>query len=150
MFNKDELLKRPNYLLTTYQNEIYRKLVTYMTANNLSQKDVAEKLGVSNAYVSQIINGNFNFTLKKLIELGLMIGKVPALEFVEFEEYWKREQRGTVVSPTVSVTINVNVQILPVQYVHVVHLHKPDFKSNPFITGMKNNINISEIGNCPN
>jgi transcriptional regulator with XRE-family HTH domain len=41
-----------------------------MKANNLNQGDVAKKLGVSNAYVSQILNGNFNFTLKKLIELG--------------------------------------------------------------------------------
>ena len=57
-----------------------------------TQKDVAERLGVSSAYVSQVLNGNFNFTLKKLIEIGVMIGKVPALEFVDAIEFWKREK----------------------------------------------------------
>ena len=92
MVNKKELLKRPNYLLTKYQNEIYRQLVEYIELNNLTQKDVAERLGVSSAYVSQVLNGNFNFTLKKLIEIGVMIGKVPALEFVDAIEFWKREK----------------------------------------------------------
>jgi transcriptional regulator with XRE-family HTH domain len=92
MFSKEELLKRPNYLLTKYQNEIYRQLVEYMQTNNLTQKDVAERLGASSAYVSQILNGNFNFTLKKLIEIGVMVGKIPALEFVDVSEFQKREK----------------------------------------------------------
>ena len=104
MFSKEELLKRPNYLLTKYQNEIYRQLVDYIQSNNLTQKDVAKRLGVSSAYISQILNGNFNFTLKKLIEIGLMVGKVPAVEFVDFNEFWRREKEGTVVRPTISVT----------------------------------------------
>ena len=67
--------------------DLYNELVNYMEANNFSQKDIAEKLGVSNAYVSQILNGNFNFTLKKLIEISLMMGKVPQLEFVDIDKY---------------------------------------------------------------
>ena len=63
MFNKEDLLKRHNYLLTKYQNEIYRQLVNYMKSNNLNQKDVAEQLHVSNAYISQVLNGNFNSAL---------------------------------------------------------------------------------------
>ncbi len=88
MINKDKLLLRPNYLLTRYQNEIFRQLGEYMEKNNLKKQDIAEALGVSNAYVSQILHGDFNFTLKKLIELGLLVGKVPMLEFVAKEEYW--------------------------------------------------------------
>ncbi len=91
MINKKELLTRPDYLLTKYQNEIYRQLVSYMEQNQLTQKDIAEQLGVSNAYVSQILNGNFNFTLKKLIELGLLIGKVPSIQFVDVADYWKQQ-----------------------------------------------------------
>src|SRR5258706_15850150 len=102
MTSKEKRLKYSNYLLTKYQNEIYRQLVAFMKANNRNQGDVAKKLGVSNAYVSQILNGNFNFTLKKLIELGLMIGKAPALEFIDFNEFWIR-QDGAVAKPTISV-----------------------------------------------
>jgi transcriptional regulator with XRE-family HTH domain len=102
MFSKEELLKRPNYLLTKYQNEIYRQLVEYMQVNNLTQRDVAERLGVSGAYVSQVLNGNFNFTLKKLIEIGLMVGKIPALEFVNVSEFQRRE-KGVTVRPAPSI-----------------------------------------------
>lgn len=93
MLNKKELLEGPEYLLTGYQNEIFRQLSAYMEKHQMSQKELAEKLGVSNAYVSQILNGNFNFTLKKLIELGLLIGKVPNIEFMDQDEFWKRHMK---------------------------------------------------------
>lgn len=104
MLSKKELLEGPEYLLTGYQNEIFRQLTAYMEMHNLTQKDIAKALGVSNAYVSQIMNGNFNFTLKKLIELGLLMGKVPHLEFLNQDEFWKRnkqhesQQKGKVIS----------------------------------------------------
>ena len=87
MLTQDELFETPDYLLTKYQNEIFRQLHEYMESNDLSQKDVAKKLGVSDASISQVLNGNFNFALKKLIELGLAIGKVPKIEFVNKEEF---------------------------------------------------------------
>lgn len=95
MLTHEELLEHPNYLLTTYQLEIYNQLSAYMKANNLQKQDIAEKLNVSRPYVSQILNGDFNFTLKKLIQLGLMMNKVPYLEFIDPEEYWRREKEGT-------------------------------------------------------
>jgi transcriptional regulator with XRE-family HTH domain len=75
MFTQEELLESPAYLLTLYQNEIFREVHGYMQEKGITQKELAKKLGVSDAYVSQILNGKFNFTLKKLIELGLAIGK---------------------------------------------------------------------------
>jgi transcriptional regulator with XRE-family HTH domain len=92
MISKDKLLKHPNYLLSKLQAELYRQLTSYMEKHNLSQKKVAKKLGVSTSYVNQIINGNFNFTLKKLIELSLHIGMVPTIEFVKIEDYWQIEK----------------------------------------------------------
>lgn len=110
MLSQKELLKSPNYLLSTYQLEIYRQISAYKKEKNLTQKELAKKLNVSNAYVSQILNGNFNFTLKKLIELGLMIGKVPYLEFINDSEYWRRKKYGTkeyiVESASYSLTID--------------------------------------------
>ena len=82
MFTKEELFESPAYLLTLYQNEIFREVHGYMQENGITQKELAIKLGVSDAYVSQILNGKFNFTLKKLIELGLAIGKIPKIKFV--------------------------------------------------------------------
>jgi len=91
MIKREQLLKRPNYLLTKYQNEIYRQLVEYMKERKISQSEIAQKLDVSNSYVSQILNGDFNFTLKKIIELALMIGKVPHIEFLSITDYWLKE-----------------------------------------------------------
>ena len=82
MFTKEELFESPAYLLTLYQNEIFREVHGYMQENGITQKELAKKLGVSDAYVSQILNGKFNFTLKKLIELGLAIGRIPKIKFV--------------------------------------------------------------------
>ena len=95
MLNHDELLKHPNYLLTTYNLEIYKQLAEYMKENKLKKKDVAKGLGFSQAYVSQIFAGKFNFTLKKIVELGLYVGKVPYLEYITPEEYWRRKKEGT-------------------------------------------------------
>lgn len=102
MLSKSELLNHPNYLLTTYQLEIYKQLSNYMSEHNLKKKDIAKKLDVSNSYVSQVLNGDFNFTLKKLIELGLTINKVPYLEFVTYDEYWRREKEGTVIKEVIT------------------------------------------------
>lgn len=82
MFTQEELFESPTYLLTLYQNEIFREVHGYMQEKGITQKELAKKLGVSDAYVSQILNGKFNFTLKKLIELGLAIGKIPKIKFV--------------------------------------------------------------------
>ena len=101
MRTKEQLLERPNYLLETYQNEIYRQVKTYMEQNNLSQKDFAKRLGeisgrpgpVSESYISQILNGHFNFTLKKLIELSIAIGKAPVLGFENIDDYWNKAEQ---------------------------------------------------------
>ena len=82
MFTQEEFFESPTYLLTIYQNEIFREVHGYMQEKGITQKELAKKLGVSDAYVSQVLNGKFNFTLKKLIELGLAIGKIPKIKFV--------------------------------------------------------------------
>lgn len=105
MIDKEGLRKWPNYHLTGAQSEIFRQLTTYMESRHLSQKEIAEKLGVSGSYVSQVLNGNFNFTLKKLIELGLLTGKVPQLEFVDFNQFWWEKWGRASVAVTVTTSI---------------------------------------------
>ena len=105
MIDKEGLRKWPNYHLTGAQNEIFRQLTAYMESHNLSQKEVAEKLGVSSSYVSQALNGNFNFTLKKLIELALLTGKVPQLEFIDFNQFWWEKWGRADVAVTVTTSV---------------------------------------------
>ncbi|SDG42543.1 Helix-turn-helix [Dyadobacter soli] len=91
MKTREDLLKSPAYWLTDVQIEVFNLLNSYMEENNLTQKQVAEKLNVSPSYVSQILNGNFNFTISKLIELALLVGKAPIIKFETIEQILNAE-----------------------------------------------------------
>lgn len=87
MIKREELLQTEEYWFETLQNEIYRMVAEYMGKEKMNQSQFAEKLGVSKGYISQIMNGNFNYTLKKLIELSLAVNKAPAIEFKDLKQF---------------------------------------------------------------
>ncbi len=91
MITREELLKTEEYWFETIQNEIYRQVEAYLRENNLTQSQFAEKLGVTKGYISQILNGNYNATLKKLIELSLAVEIAPVLDFQNLNEYIKED-----------------------------------------------------------
>lgn len=82
-----EYLKSPEYWLEKIQNDIFAELNNYKEENALNQNELAMKMKVSKGYVSQILNGNFNFTIRKLIELMLWIGKVPVIKFITLKQF---------------------------------------------------------------
>lgn len=149
MISKNELLSNPNYLLTKYQNEIYRQLINFMENNNLSQKEVAKKLGVSGSYVSQVLNGNFNFTLRKLIELGLMIDKVPLIDFIELDEFWVREKENVQNTPTISINVSLN---FPASIIQSESYSSLPNRGNTFteLSGGEQYITLDSMEFCPN
>jgi transcriptional regulator with XRE-family HTH domain len=83
LYSIQALRKQPEFILTQLQNDLYRDLIAYMGKNELSKKQLAEKLGVSPSYISQVLNGRFNFTVLKLVELSLAIDKVPVIRLEE-------------------------------------------------------------------
>lgn len=85
MITREVLIRTNEYWFETLQNEIYRQVDAYLKENKMTQNQFAEQLGVSKGYVSQVMKGEFNYTLKKLIELSLAVGKAPVLEFKSFE-----------------------------------------------------------------
>ena len=88
MLKQEELLKTPEYWFETIQNEIFRQVSEYLESNEgMNQTKLAEKLGVTKGYVSQVMNGNFNYTLKKIIELSLAVNKVPIFKFQDMDEF---------------------------------------------------------------
>ena len=91
MLKNNELVQRPEYWLETIQNEIFRQVAAYLKDNNLTQTQLAKQLGVSKGYISQIMKGEFNYTLKKLIEISLAIGKAPIIEFKPLAGFGKAE-----------------------------------------------------------
>jgi len=75
---REDILRHPAYWFENEQNEIYSQVTDYMEREGINQTQLAEKLSVGKSYVSQILKGNYNFSLKKWIELCLAIGIVPA------------------------------------------------------------------------
>lgn len=80
---RSELLNSKEYWIAKIQMDLFAEVKKYLLEQNLSRTALAEKLGVSKAYISQILNGDFNHRISKLVELSLAIGKVPSLEFVD-------------------------------------------------------------------
>lgn len=87
MITREELLKTEEYWFETIQNQIYRQVETYLHKNNLTKSQFAEKMDVTKGYVSQILNGSYNASLKKLIELSLAIEMAPVFDFQDLNEH---------------------------------------------------------------
>ena len=86
MFTREEILKSPDYWFEEAQNELYRQVVEYKESKGINQTELAKELGVSKGYISQVLKGEFNYTLKTLIEISLAIGKVPIIDYKAIEQ----------------------------------------------------------------
>lgn len=86
MVNREELIRSKEYWLEKIQNALFVELEDYIENNNLNKTKFAKKLGVSKSYLSQVLNGNFDHKLSKLIELSLAIDKIPIIKFEDIEK----------------------------------------------------------------
>ena len=84
-----ELISSRGYWIAKIQIDLFNQLEQYMTENNLSRTQLAEKLGVTKGYVSQILNGDFDHKISKLVDLALAMGKVPEINYVDLANYIK-------------------------------------------------------------
>lgn len=105
MITRLELLKSPEYWFENAQNELYRQVIEYKDRKGINQTELAKELGVTKGYVSQILKGEFNYTLKKLIEISLAIGKVPQIEYKSIQEVIQDDNRSHFLSVSDTDTI---------------------------------------------
>ncbi|MEO6902446.1 MAG: helix-turn-helix transcriptional regulator [Bacteroidia bacterium] len=89
MLTKKELFKTKEYWIVEMQDEIYRQVHDYMQKNNFNQNELADRWNVSKGYISQILKGDCNFSLKKLVELSLALDKAPIVKYVETGVYFE-------------------------------------------------------------
>lgn len=75
----------PSYWTQLIQILLFNHVEEYLKKTGMSKKDFASRLGVSKGYVSQILNGDFDHRLSKLVELALASGYVPKLDLVPIE-----------------------------------------------------------------
>lgn len=95
----DELIHTPEYWTTLMQLKLYEKVEKYLKENNLNRTQLAEKLGVSKGYISQVLNGNYDHKISKLVELSLAVGYFPDLAFNRIEKKtYSREEVDNILS----------------------------------------------------
>lgn len=94
MKNFQELLHTETYWTAKIQAELFAAVEDYLKENKLTRKAFAAQLGVSKGYVTQVLNGDFNHKISKLVELSLAIGKAPVFELENLEETVEKEKSG--------------------------------------------------------
>ena len=85
--DRKEVLMSPDYWTTHIQTMLYRCADDFMSENNMNRMQLAEHLNVSKGYVSQLLNGDYDHRLSKLVELSLAFGYIPKIDFVKIDEY---------------------------------------------------------------
>ena len=94
---REELMQMPEYWTEQIQLSLYRAAESFMTKNHMNRTQLAAYLGVSKGYVSQLLNGDYNYSISKLVELAIKLNCVPNLELKPMATRAKKEQPKMVV-----------------------------------------------------
>lgn len=94
---REELLESTEYWLAKIQIDLFNEVDKYMKKNKLNRTQLAEILGVSKGYVSQILNGDADHRISKLVELSLAVGVAPRLQFEEMESVVKKDSMDAII-----------------------------------------------------
>lgn len=102
----EKILNQPSYWVEGVNGFLYDAVVSYMEANNLNRTKLADHLGISKGRVSQILNdGEINFSLEKIIQIALKVGKFPVFEFQDKQAYLQKESK---LSNVMRISLNYN------------------------------------------
>lgn len=82
---REELLISPDYWVAKTQTDLFNQVNDYLLESKISRNDLAKKLGVTKGYISQVLNGNCDHRLSKIVELSMAIGKVPTITFQDLK-----------------------------------------------------------------
>ena len=85
-------MRSPEYWITGIQVDLYNCAERFMEKHNMNRTQLAAHLGVSKGYVSQLLNGDYDHKLSKLVELSLAFGYVPDVTFMPVDRYITIEQ----------------------------------------------------------
>ncbi len=90
---RNDLLKNPAFWFTKIQIALYNCAENFMNKTKQNRKQLAEYLGVSKGYVSQLLSGDYNYSLEKLVDLSLKLGYIPQIEFRPIEQVIEEDKQ---------------------------------------------------------
>jgi transcriptional regulator with XRE-family HTH domain len=88
---REDLLRSKEYWLVQIQNNLFNLIEQYLKDQNIKRTKLADKLGVTRGYVTQILNGDYDHKISKLVDLALAINKAPVISYVDLDNYIDRD-----------------------------------------------------------
>lgn len=91
---REDLLKSQSYWTNEIQNELFSIIEEHMSKNKLSRTKLAKNLNVTKGYITQVLSGDFDHKISKMVDLSLSSGKVPLLNFIDIDTFIKNDAEG--------------------------------------------------------
>lgn len=113
---RKELLESPEYWITKAQFDLYACAEDYMRSHKMNRTQLAEYLGVSKGYVSQLLNGDYDHKLSKFVELAIAFGFVPKIEFQAIAEAINEDSNEYVIPKWSPVDYNITQWLESTRY----------------------------------
>lgn len=137
---RKELLKSKEFWIVKIQNQLYEELEKYLRENNVSKTELANKMGVSKGYISQILNGDFDYKLSKLIEIIMVMDKVPILNLENIDDCINIDKEIGIDKLNERFTFNITIN-----YNNVFELEKETSKRNFEFLEQQNLFNFGNL-----
>lgn len=83
--NRQDVLTTPEYWISNIQLELYNCAEQFMQKTGKNRTQLAAYLGVTKGYVTQLLNGDYDHKLSKLVELSIAFGYLPQVRFTPIE-----------------------------------------------------------------
>lgn len=90
---REELINSKEYWIADIQMKLFAEVEAFMKARGMNRTQFADYLGCSKGYVTQLLSGDYDNKLSKLVELSLAIGKVPELNLIEIDTFANNEEK---------------------------------------------------------
>ena len=108
---REELLNSKDYWTTAIQLDLFNTIESYMEKKNFNKTELARELNFSKGYITQVLNGDFDHKVSKMVDLSLSCDKVPFLFFIDKKTYINNDAKG------------MKYELTPTKVVH----HKTNF-----------------------
>lgn len=96
--SREKILEQASYWVEGFNSELFNAILDYMEKNKLNRTQLAKHLGLSKGRVSQILNdGEINYSIEKLVEISLKVGKFPLFSLEDKKEYFCKEREASTV-----------------------------------------------------
>jgi len=93
-FNFKDIVSSSEFWEENFKTSFFEAIEEYLEKNELSRNDFAKQIGVSRSYISQLMNGDSDHRLSKLIELAISMKKAPYLYLKDLDKVIENVQIG--------------------------------------------------------